>query len=69
MGRAITSAVAMMFNMQKGIAALYTSAIVVSRGATAFITNRLRPNGGDIPAMFMLTRNMRRTTLGQNPEK
>ena len=41
---------------RKGSAALYMSPIVVSLGATPFITKRLMPNGGEVPAISIFRR-------------
>jgi len=49
-GKAITNAIDTRSQIQKGIEALKISSIVVSGGATPFITNRTRPKGGEIGA-------------------
>ena len=57
-GETIISAIATTSKRMKGIVAFQISAIVVSAGATPYIINRLRPNGGDTGAISMLIRNM-----------
>ena len=55
-GKAITNAKDAKSQKINGRAALYISPIVVSGGAAPFITNRLKPKGGDVVAVSMMIR-------------
>ena len=53
-GKSMSNPIAIMSQIIKGIAALYTSDMVVSFGATPFITKQIIPNGGVVNAISIL---------------
>ena len=67
-GKIMIKAIATASHKRKGNAARYISPIVVSGGATLFITKRLSPKGGVVVPISMLRRNNTANHTGENPK-
>ena len=68
LGKAIINIIAIKSQPRKGNAERYMSSIAVPGGATPFITNRLRPNGGVVVAISELRRKSTANQTGSNPK-